>query len=98
MDQEALKGVTEQTSSDDECRRSGADGVGVCLDEEGLSSQSIGSRTIDREAIENLRAFLTILQEWDEEDRREAERVSRLRQERAAKTIADHFAEGVESG
>lgn len=51
------------------------------------------------EALENMRAFFTILQEWDEwdeEDRQAIAHIGYERQERAARTIAEHFREDVE--
>ena len=49
------------------------------------------------EALENLRAFFAILREWDEEERWETARTAHSREERAARTIAEHFRKGVES-
>lgn len=46
-----------------------------------------------------MRAFFTILQEWDEwdeEDRQAIAHIGYERQERAARTIAEHFREDVE--
>jgi len=49
------------------------------------------------EAMENLRVFFAILQQWDEEDRQTSGRTGCERRERAARTIAKHFREDVES-
>ena len=62
------------------------------------SGSNQATHSTDPEAFENLRAFFTILREWDEEDRREAGLLAHSRLERGARTIAEHFTEDVESG
>jgi len=89
--------VRERTSRSVRCRPAGIACARTHRDQEDLSGRNIDCETIDQEAIENLRAFFSILQEWDEDDRREADRISQLRRERAARTIAEHFREDVES-
>lgn len=65
-------------------------------DQERLAGILSGLTDEDRAIVmDNLRAFFTILREWDDEDRRETARAAHSRQARAARTIDDHFAEGV---
>lgn len=51
---------------------------------------------LNQEAMENLRTFFVILQEWEEEDRQESECLASARRGRATKTIAEHYTKVVE--
>jgi len=61
-----------------------------------LTSAAIDS-TIDQNALQNLRAFFAILKAWAEEDRASEAAVGDASRRRAARRIARHFAEDVES-
>ena len=69
------------------------------LSTDSIRKETAAERSSDERAeiVENLRAFFTILREWDEEDRQDVGRTAHSRQKRAAKTIAEHFTEDVES-
>lgn len=52
--------------------------------------------SLSQEALENLRSFFSILNEWDEEDSLLAAQSEPVRQERALETIAEDPNEDVE--
>lgn len=52
---------------------------------------------LSQEAVENLRSFFAILQEWDEADREGARQLVNAGHQRAARIIVDHCKVSVES-
>jgi len=69
----------------------------MSAEQESRQALPVTGEPVGQEALENLRAFFAILQEWDREDREKTEQLTRTRHARAARTIAGHFAQGVES-
>jgi len=95
-DQEVLKGVREQTSSNDAGRPSRAIRARAPTDGTVLSHQPVAPGTIDRETIENLRGYILFLEEMDAKYRPE-ESLTAHREQRVHRAIDAAFPEEVQS-